>query len=209
MDSREMILHRLKAQSQDVDLTGAWSSRRRYKDLPEQFASALQAVKGEVHRVDSLESVWKKLGQLFDEIGALHVVANREAPLAKIDLPEQFPQQEWFIVNYTEGDLRGFCASGDIGVTSVVAGLAETGTLVLESGMGRSRLVSLLPPVHVALLPVSRLLPDIFTWQAARQGSLPANLIFISGPSKTADIEQTLAVGVHGPKRLIVILYDD
>jgi L-lactate utilization protein LutC len=79
----------------------------------------------------------------------------------------------------------------------------------VSSGPGRSRLATLLPPVHIALVPTSRMTTDIFTFTAARQGELPANMVFISGPSKTGDIEQTMSIGVHGPKRFIVILYED
>ncbi|MEZ4767250.1 MAG: LUD domain-containing protein [Caldilineales bacterium] len=81
--------------------------------------------------------------------------------------------------------------------------------MLVTSGPGRSRLVPLLPPVHIALAPTSRLTSDLFTWTAQRGGDVPSNLTLITGPSKTADIEQTLAIGVHGPKRFIVILYDD
>ena len=87
------------------------------------------------------------------------------------------------------------------------AALAETGSLVVTSGAGKSRMATLLPPVHIAMLPESCLHMDLFTWTAAREGPLPANLTLISGPSKTADIEQTMAVGVHGPRRLIAIVY--
>ena len=68
--------------------------------------------------------------------------------------------------------------------------------------------MTLLPPVHVALVPVSRLTSDIFTWMAVRTGDMPANVIIISGPSKSADIEFTLTLGVHGPKRLVAVLYE-
>jgi L-lactate dehydrogenase complex protein LldG len=104
---------------------------------------------------------------------------------------------------------RDFCAGADAGLTAVDAALAETGSLVVSSGPGRSRMVSLLPPVHIALVPASSLTPDLFTWTAARGQAVPAALTLISGPSKTADIEQTLAIGVHGPKRLIVILVEE
>jgi len=63
--------------------------------------------------------------------------------------------------------------------------------------------------VHVALLPTSALVPDIFTFVATQNAVLPASRTFVSGPSKTADIEMVLSIGVHGPKRLIVILYQD
>jgi len=70
-------------------------------------------------------------------------------------------------------------------------------------------MVSLLPPVHIALVAAGCLTSDILTWAAARPGDLPASVTAISGPSKTADIEQTLAIGMHGPKRVIVILYGE
>jgi L-lactate dehydrogenase complex protein LldG len=63
--------------------------------------------------------------------------------------------------------------------------------------------------VHIALLPASRLLTDIFAWQETRRGDdWPANLVLVSGPSKTADIEQTMSVGVHGPKQFMVLVYE-
>ena len=98
-------------------------------------------------------------------------------------------------------------------ITGADAALAETGSLVVTSGPGKSRMVSLLPPVHIALVPVSRLTNDIFTYMAAQGNNtpdtMPANRVFITGPSKSGDIEQILALGMHGPKRCIVILYED
>ncbi len=102
-------------------------------------------------------------------------------------------------------------SSVDAGFTSTVAGLAETGGLLLLPGPTEPRLLSLVPPVHLALLRASTI-HDSF-WSAVKAlgwgRSLPANALLISGPSKTADIEQTLAYGVHGPKRLLVILVND
>ena len=67
----------------------------------------------------------------------------------------------------------------------------------------------MLPPIHFVLLPESRIIPSIFDWVKLVPEVLPSNPVLVSGPSKTADIEQTLVVGVHGPKRLIVIVYPD
>jgi L-lactate dehydrogenase complex protein LldG len=95
-----------------------------------------------------------------------------------------------------------------VGVTGALAGLADTGSLALLSGPGRGRLASLSPPVHIALLPVASLYPTMAAFFAdhpgvALQGS---NLVFVSGPSRTADIEQVLTLGVHGPRELHVVL---
>jgi L-lactate dehydrogenase complex protein LldG len=99
----------------------------------------------------------------------------------------------------------------DAGFTGTVGGIAETGGLLLTPGPAEPRLLSLVPPVHIALLRASTI-QDSF-WSAVKVlgwgRSLPPNALLISGPSKTADIEQTLAYGVHGPKRLIVVLVDD
>jgi L-lactate utilization protein LutC len=98
-----------------------------------------------------------------------------------------------------------------LGVTGALAGLADTGSIVVASGPGRARSASLLPTVHLALLPVANLYPDLPTWMA-HQGShlLPAsaNLVIITGPSRTADIELNLVIGVHGPREIHVILVD-
>ncbi|GLH72255.1 hypothetical protein GETHLI_07570 [Geothrix limicola] len=99
----------------------------------------------------------------------------------------------------------------DAGFTDTVGGVAETGGLLLMPGPAEPRLMSLVPPIHIALLRASTI-QNTF-WSAVKSlgwgRRLPPNALMISGPSKTADIEQTLAYGVHGPKRLIVVLVQD
>jgi L-lactate dehydrogenase complex protein LldG len=95
-----------------------------------------------------------------------------------------------------------------VGLTGASGAIAESGTVVLVSGPGRPRLASLLPPIHVTLLQVSRIhpsLPDFFTAEPtiAEGGS---NLVLITGPSRTADIEMTLTRGVHGPGHVHAVL---
>ena len=96
----------------------------------------------------------------------------------------------------------------DAGFTTTLGGIAETGGLIVWPSPQEPRLMSLVPPVHLALLS-SDAIYDTF-WDALRsQGwaaGMPPNALLISGPSKTADIEQTLAYGVHGPKRLVVVV---
>jgi len=97
-----------------------------------------------------------------------------------------------------------------LGLTGADAGLAETGSVVLASGPGRSRMASLLVPVHVAVLRVDRLVDSISTLLATRGDLVAAgsNLVAITGPSRTADIEHTLSRGVHGPGEVHVILLE-
>jgi len=98
----------------------------------------------------------------------------------------------------------------DVGVTTAQAAIAETGTLVLESESERHRLVSLLPPVHIAIVnaeDICRTLGDALRYvRRDEQSGLSRAITFITGPSRTADIELTLTIGVHGPKELYVIV---
>ncbi len=209
-DSRSDILARLRAQQRgDQTPPPAWRSRRRFADLAERFTQSLRDASGEVIRANSLDEALRQLGELLQTLGARCVVVNDEPPLNTANLTARWPGLKWFIVGHSEGDLRGFCATADVGLSSGEAALAETGSILVTSGPGKSRLTTLLPPVHIVLIPTSRLTADIFTWTAARQGLPPASMTLISGPSKTADIEQTLTVGVHGPRHFIVILYED
>jgi L-lactate dehydrogenase complex protein LldG len=95
-----------------------------------------------------------------------------------------------------------------IGLTGAVGGLADTGAIALTNGAGRGRLASLLPPVHIALLPARKLYPSLPAFLAAHPGGTEAgsNLVFVAGPSRTGDIEMTLTMGVHGPGEVHVII---
>jgi len=99
---------------------------------------------------------------------------------------------------------RRACADADVGITGADFALADTGTLVVLARSGAPRTTSLLPPVHVALLPAERILPNLsILVQRLRSevwpGGLPSAVTLITGPSRTGDIEQTLSIGVHGP----------
>jgi L-lactate dehydrogenase complex protein LldG len=99
-------------------------------------------------------------------------------------------------------------SKADAGFTTTKGGIAQTGSLVLWPTAEEPRLMSLLPPIHVALVEETSLtdsLAETIRVQGWAAG-MPTNAVLVSGPSKTADIEQTLAYGVHGPKELIVLL---
>lgn len=213
MSDRDEILGRLREQERRTVNMPAWRSRRRFDDLAARFTEALTAGGGEVTRVADLAEAAGRLDELFAELGARRVAANADPLALALEPWRRWPDTAWVVAGKAPGGseeaLRDFCAGADAGLTGVDAALAETGSLVVSSGPGRSRMVSLLPPVHIALVPASSLTTDLFTWTAARSQATPAAVTLISGPSKTADIEQTLAIGVHGPKRLIVILIEE
>jgi len=117
----------------------------------------------------------------------------------------------------------------DVGITDCDAGLAESGTIVLRGDAERSRGTFIVPPIHLAILRESQILPDMLDYwptlsdcdgiASGRDGSVhgvtnrvrkvPTSIVMISGPSKTADIEGILITGVHGPREVHVVLVDD
>ena len=99
----------------------------------------------------------------------------------------------------------------DAGITHTEAGIADTGTLVLRPGPDEPRTLSLVPPLHVAVLRASRLFASLPAAMRALapEAQMPTNLLLVTGPSKTADIQQVLAYGAHGPKALVIVLVDD
>ncbi|MEN3365290.1 MAG: L-lactate dehydrogenase complex protein LldG [Burkholderiales bacterium] len=96
-----------------------------------------------------------------------------------------------------------------VGITGVFCAVAETGTLMMLSGPDTFASASLLPETHIAVLPASRIvgsMEDAFALARAEHGELPRATNFISGPSRTGDIEQTIVLGAHGPYRVHVIV---
>lgn len=167
------------------------------------FVDALEAVGGRVTVVRDLAEAAEAVARLARDLGARTAACSddpRAIELAQgLGLPVVPP-----------GGPRKDLLEADLGITGAQWGIAETGTLVLESDAERHRLASLVPPVHVAILDASRILVGLGdALDAVRKdgpGSQSRAITFITGPSRTADIELTLVVGVHGPKELHVLL---
>jgi len=152
---------------------------------------------------------------------ALLAGADRQAPMLMWDdrwLPvpgvadalvaEGFTIERQRDADVDDAARRARLATCGIGITGADACLAETGSLVLISGEGRGRLASLLPPVHIAIVDRSRMMRSLPDLLLSRPGlaTTGSNLVCITGPSRTADIEHTLSRGVHGPREVHVIL---
>ncbi|HFQ5338943.1 lactate utilization protein C [Vibrio vulnificus] len=99
----------------------------------------------------------------------------------------------------------------DVGITHVLAGIADTGALVLWPSEYEPRTLSLVPPKHIAVIKQSTLKCNFLEVMVEQEWThhMPTNALLISGPSKTADIQQTLAYGAHGPSELVVLLLTD
>ena len=107
---------------------------------------------------------------------------------------------------------RGARDADLVGITGCFCAVAETGTLMLCSSADTPAAVSLLPETHIAMVHASRILPYMEdAWALARKelGSLPRAVNFISGPSRTGDIEQTIVLGAHGPYRVHLVIVEN
>jgi L-lactate dehydrogenase complex protein LldG len=111
----------------------------------------------------------------------------------------------WALTGKSSRDAQ---ASAEIGITGADAAIAETGSLVLLSGEGKPRAASLLPPTHLAIVRRSDLCASMGEFFAAHADAIAraACCTFVTGPSRTADIELTLMLGVHGPGAVIVVI---
>jgi L-lactate dehydrogenase complex protein LldG len=122
---------------------------------------------------------------------------------------------EQFELQPIDGLSRDDLFACDAGITTAQLGIAETGTLVLQSARERHRLLSLVPPVHIALLSADDIcnsLLDVISLLHRTQTSTDVvshAITFITGPSRTSDIELTLTIGVHGPRTLHIIILEN
>lgn len=175
----------------------------------ERLADKMTAVHTEVHRMPH--------GQWIDWL-------NSELPQRQLnnvlvgctDAGEQFASQapDPLQVSCYRQDIEDWkdslFSNIDVGITETRGGIAESGSLILWPSEQEPRLMSLVPPVHVALLDADKI-HETFAQAMHSQhwaDAMPTNALLISGPSKTADIEQTLAYGIHGPKQLIVLVLE-
>ena len=106
--------------------------------------------------------------------------------------------------------LRAACAAADVGISSASYALAETGTLVMLASPEEPRLVSLLPPMHIAVFPRSLMLANLDELLAVlpNPAEQTSSMVLITGPSRTADIEQILVRGVHGPGEIYAVIVE-
>lgn len=179
----------------------------------ETLKARMEAVRADVRRVPA--ALWTdSLKALLRERGWTTLLYAPETPLGA-DLEGAWAQDAAglpTLVAYAEPieALKERLFTVEAAITSTAGAVADTGALILRPDAREARLMSLVPPVHIAVLPADRIFPTLE--DAMRDGrwaaDMPTNLLLVSGPSKTADIELTLAFGVHGPKELIVFVLE-
>jgi L-lactate dehydrogenase complex protein LldG len=215
--ARDNILARLRAKNDEktpIDLDRSfkspdWSREERI----DRFCKAMRSVRTEVHTVSRAE--WTgKLAELAKEKQFRNLLYAPAGPLGEQieatwrggdDLPALVTREV-----DVDGWKEELFFDIDAAVTSTRSAIAEVGAMILWPTPEEPRTFSLVPPVHIAVVDADQL-HNTFTDAIAAEAwaaGMPTNALLISGPSKSADIEQTLAYGVHGPVELIVLLIE-
>ena len=214
MSGRENILERIRNR---LGVSGGPISERRaavaahiaaHARSPQPRAPAdLHAAFRE--RVRKLASTCDDVTALADVPRAIHrFLAENGLPLRAACWPA-LADLDWRGAGL-EVEPRAAVGGDLVGITGAYCGIAETGTLVALSGPDTPGSVSLLPETHIAVLPRARIvaaMEDVWALLRSERGAPPRAVNFISGPSRTADIEQTVTLGAHGPSRVHIVLY--
>ena len=174
-----------------------------------EFEMRAKAVSGEVFRVPDAAEARETLIRLMDGVGAKKAVVV-ESPLQEAaGITEAL--RSLGVTVYTEpADIAAHAETADIGISGVEFGIAETGSVFQDGGAIATRLVTILPPLHVVFMPSANIVPRITeAFDIISQSFDRGYVGFITGPSRTADIERVLTIGVHGPSRFAIIAVDE
>lgn len=187
--------------------------------LADYFTTEAQKMGAKIYRISTEGEIAQMVINILKEANVQGTVVRWDDPtLTGLGLDEALKAAGNEVVPfYTGGNGRALVETAErsvAGITGVDAAIAETGTLVMGSNRlgeadapGRGRTVSLLPPIHIAVLRKEQIVfSSISVFRRLSAGSMPSQVIFATGPSRSADIENDLSIGVHGPCQLHIIL---
>jgi L-lactate utilization protein LutC len=208
-------LAELEAQAREVQQRAADNQAA----LSDQLATTAKLRGWQVCRTPNPEEAISYIVSVATAVGARQLVRSDQEVFHTIPLDTALKNLGFQLITIVRDEthsrelLREAIASADLSITGVDYAVAETGSVVVLPRQGLSRLVSVVPPVHVALVrprQVLATLDEVFLLRRLeyyrKGGDMGSYLNFITGPSRTADIEQTLVVGVHGPKEVHLVL---
>lgn len=213
MAARENILRRIRAANRRNGEPAPVERETVLARLREHPRGTLPAVPGEFkarfsERCVALHSTLDEADDLGRAPQAVaRYLREHQLPLSAVCWP-QFAALDWHGAGLAV-EARTCTGDDKVGITGAYCAIAETGTLMLLSGENEHAATSLLPDTHIALVPAGRIvrtMEDAWDLLRAERGSLPRQVNFVSGPSRTADIEMTLVMGAHGPFRVHIVL---
>jgi L-lactate utilization protein LutC len=181
-------------------------------DPVRRFCDELTAAGGKPYVVSDVAAAAARVLELVEATAARRVLLGRGPVLDALQLAGRLHERGLgvFVVDgLAPGARRETLFQADIGISGVAWAVAETGTLIMATRPQDPRSLSLLPPVHIAVIERGQLVADLFDLFADLEidkSNLPACLTLITGPSKTGDIELKLVTGVHGPGEVHVVV---
>jgi L-lactate dehydrogenase complex protein LldG len=182
------------------------------QDPPARFLEELDSLGGHGKRVETMEEAREYVLSLARERDAKLLVRWDVEALEELGVDAPLGEAGVEVVVWRSGEdsqvYKEAAARADIGLSTAEWAVAETGSLVLASGAGKGRTVTLLPPTYVAVVRADRVLRTVTEAirKYAEAGEVPANLCFHTGPSRSGDIEMEIFVGMHGPGDVHVVL---
>jgi L-lactate dehydrogenase complex protein LldG len=173
------------------------------KDLVAEFATRAEQAKMYVYRVANEAAMIEKVAEVVRQVGGASAVVPDEGWPGRAGVVERLTAEGLKLIDADEPE-GAFIA--DVGITGVEQAVAETASMCLTSGGGRRRLASLAVPTHIGIVRAEQIVPDLLDWGTQAPAQPPACQTLVSAPSKTADIELILVMGVHGPRQEHVII---
>ncbi|WP_339203647.1 LUD domain-containing protein [Paenibacillus sp. FSL K6-3182] len=184
-----------------------WPEEERIKQFTDNFLS----VGGHVARLPSMDDVKSFIVSKAEEMSAKYIIRQNQPELDELDLEGALKGSQVSVWNTdAEQHWRARAAEADFGIVIADHAVAYTGSVTVLSAPNKGRSVSLLPTVLIIIIPIERLktrLGEVLvTFDEAGREQLPAGIHFITGPSRSSDIENDLTIGVHGPGIVYALL---
>jgi L-lactate dehydrogenase complex protein LldG len=175
-----------------------------YPTLFDTFKTRAEAVSAEVHRMATSSEALDFIGDfLISEQGrSVWVPGSLLDGVDRQGLANRIPGLTFDVT-------REAAEASKVGISQMECAIADTGTLVTDAAPVERRLASALPLIHVAVVPTDAIQPDMASALARIHPSQSGYISMITGPSRTADIERVLTIGVHGPARLVIVFVDE
>lgn len=226
MSSRDQILNKLRTARRPFEdaapQPAAYLPVTIQEDLSPQalldrFCLEITNLKGEPFVVDGDDAAREKVLELLASHNTRRLLAweFQYVPITRLESAIRNAGIEILVPDVRDEDrpeMLALAEQAQVGLTGVDAAAAATGTLIVTTAPGKGRIPTVLPPVHIAVVSADQILPRIESWVAQERsrglGSIRStgNVCFITGPSRTGDIEMELILGVHGPGRVQVVI---
>lgn len=210
--ARRAILSRLRSAGpiepvESPRLDAYYSTQAPAADRVAMFVAAARSWRAEV--IETTDDAWPTaLINVLDSKAVRYLLAGRNTPLsARLEAAIGDGRLHWYDSALDDFKTTLF-DTVDAGITTTLGGIVETGSLILWPDANEPRTLSLVPPLHIAVLHEDQLHDTLYAAIHAQRwaDSLPTNALLITGPSKTADIQRLLVYGAHGPRQLVILL---